>query len=141
MELISLSYLVEEVISEFIRRHPSLRANFEIENHVLVKGNYDELKGVIRNLVGGAIRCTEKTTNATIIFGQVENEQIYFVMDNGNGFKMRPQKVNDNFFFHTSFGHKSSELSKVKRMMIKRGGRVWGNSQETTATVFHFSLN
>jgi K+-sensing histidine kinase KdpD len=140
MEMVNLSFLVEDVISEFVRKHPSLRVNFEIENHVLLKGEYAQLKKSVQSLIDGALRYTEKTTQPVIVFGHVEDQQIFLVIDGGNGFKMQMENVNDRFFFHSPYSRKQNE-SKVKRMMVKRGGRVWGSGEESIGAVFRWFLN
>jgi light-regulated signal transduction histidine kinase (bacteriophytochrome) len=141
METISLSYLVEEVISEFILNDPGLRASFEIENNITVKGDYNALKMVIRNLIGNAIRCTMNLHEPLIAFGQIEDEKIYFIMDNGKGFDLETSTMNTHPFHHPSLENQGNELTMVRRIIVKHGGKIWGVTNGNIGAVFYFSLN
>lgn len=139
MELISLSFLVEEVVSEFITQDPGLKASFEIENNVTVVGNYSILKMVVRNLIASAIKCTVNLHNPTIVFGQIEDENVYFIMDNGKGFDVSDNQP-DSDLFRKEPECNPNELS-MRRILIKHGGKVWGMDKEDMGAVFYFSMN
>ncbi|PZR36295.1 MAG: hypothetical protein DI538_14105 [Azospira oryzae] len=141
MRTVSLSNLVEEVISQFIKTNPGLKATFEIEKNILVTGDYDLLKVAVEKLIANAIRCTLQTKEPTIVFGQIEDEQVYFIMDNGNGFDVHKNAPLDKPYRHLSKGQFDEELTAVRRIIIKHGGRIWGAETEDIGAVFYFSLN
>ncbi len=141
MRTVSLSNLVEEVVSQFIKNNTGLKATFEIENNILVNGDYELLKVAVENLIANAIRCTLMSEEPTIVFGQIEDEQVYFIMDNGKGFSLQKKSPSSKGYRHISKGQFNEELTTVRRIIVKHGGRIWGAEREDIGAVFYFSLN
>jgi len=138
MEMVNLSFLMEDVLSDFNRRHPSLRASSDIDDRVLVKGNYDMLRAAIQNLINGAIRFTDKSVSPCIVYGQVGYQQIHLMIDNGHGFKMSGG-LNDLVL--SSLSGSTQAKPTIKRLIVKHGGNVWGTVGETIGAVFRFPPN
>lgn len=103
------------------------------------------IRQVLANLIGNAVKYSSKKENPVIEIGMEEmnNEQVYFVKDNGAGFDMQyAGKLFD--VFHRM--HKNDEfegngvgLATVHRIIKKHGGRVWAEAKKDEGAAFYFT--
>jgi PAS domain S-box-containing protein len=104
------------------------------------------LKQVLVNLLSNAIKFTRPKDMAIIEIGcrAEENENIYYVKDNGIGFY--PQYADKLFsVFYRLPDAKSFEgtgigLSIVQSIISRHGGRVWAEGRVNEGATFYFSL-
>lgn len=135
---ISLSDLVEEVVSEFVKDKPGLKASFEIENNVIVKGNYQVWKIAVKNLIENAIRYSSRADQPSVVFGRMENEYVYLVMDNGSQFSLKQTDTLLGVLMQRQF---PPETTTLQRIMVKHGGRIWEIEKGSVGALFYFSFN
>ena len=135
-ENISLSSLLEEVVSEFVLRKPGLRASFEIENNVIVCGDYKLWREALQSLIENSIRACIHSRRPSIAFGRMEDEGVYVVMDDGKQFNFSPDDT-----ILTVLLHQSPGIINIKRITIKQGGNVVGSDYTDVDGVFYFSFN
>lgn len=112
----------------------------------LINADESLLYHVMLNLISNAVKFTSKTKNPRIDLGckSENNENIYYVKDNGIGFDMQyADKIFDVFQrLHSSdeFPGTGIGLSIVKRIIQKHNGRIWVQSAKNKGTTFFFEI-
>ncbi|HEX7468343.1 MAG TPA: ATP-binding protein, partial [Methanobacterium sp.] len=119
---------------------------FTVDDLPRAKGDRALITQVFTNLIGNAIKFTKGKPNAKIEVGfdYNEDDNIYYVKDNGAGFDM---KYYDKLFgvfqrLHTQEEFKGTGvgLSIVQRIISRHGGRVWGEGEMGKGATIYFSL-
>lgn len=111
------------------------------------KGDLALIKQVVVNLVSNAFKYSSKNQKIKIEIGFEKNDNdqiIYYIKDNGTGFKM---EYHDKLFGVFQRLHAKSEfegtgvgLAIVKRIINKHDGKIWAESEEGTGSTFFFLL-
>lgn len=104
------------------------------------------IKLVLGNLIGNAIKFTQKRSNPQIEVGarKIGRDQIIFVRDNGVGFDMR---YADKLFgvFHRLHRAEDFEgtgvgLAIVQRIVERHGQHVWAEAEVGKGATFYFTV-
>lgn len=104
------------------------------------------MENVWANLLSNAIKFSSQREKPVVEVGAIvsEDENIYYVRDNGAGFDPR---YNDKLFGVFQRLHDESEfpgtgvgLALVQRIVTRHGGRIWADSRPDDGATFHFSL-
>jgi signal transduction histidine kinase/HAMP domain-containing protein len=124
--------------------------NSELEFHVgrLPSAIADRnlLEQVWSNLISNAIKFSSQKERPLVEVGAIveENENIYFVRDNGAGFDPRYRSklfgVFQRLHDESEFPGTGVGLALVHRIITRHGGRIWADSQPGDGATFHFSL-
>jgi len=136
--------LVREVIEDLQQEGRQLEIS--IGDLPKCQGDSALLKQVWINLLSNALKYTGKCERPVVEIGclRENNEDIYFVRDNGTGFDMK--------FAHKLFGvfqrlHRAEEyegtgvgLAIVQRVIHRHGGRVWAKAVLEHGATFYFTL-
>ena len=110
-------------------------------------GDSHLIRAVLENLIGNAWKFTGKVPQPRIEFGTLgekDNQQVFFVRDNGVGFDM---KYAGKLFGAFQRLHSMSEfpgtgigLATVKRIIHRHGGQIWAESEPGKGATFYFTL-
>jgi two-component system sensor kinase len=143
---LDMSSLAKNVYREFHQDTQDRKLIFIVDDLPRAKADRALMTQVFTNLIGNAIKFTQKTTNAKVEVGYVDEKDdiVYYVQDNGAGFDM---KYYDKLFglfqrLHTQDEFKGTGvgLSIVQRIISRHGGRVWGEGEVGKGATIYFSL-
>ena len=146
MTRLDMEGLAQDVWMELQIINPGRRIDFKTENVPASKGDRTLIKQVYSNLLSNAVKYTKNKENARIETGgyQEENENIYYIKDNGVGFDM---DYYDKLFGVFQRLHSTDEyegtgvgLAIVQRIIHRHGGRVWAEGQVDEGATFYFTL-
>ncbi len=144
---VDLSTLANEVVNELQQQNPERKVQLDIESGLVDQGDKNLLRIVLRNLIGNAWKFTKNTKYPEITIGKMKknNDFIYYVRDNGDGFN---DKYADKLFIPFQRLHDESEfpgtgigLPLVSRIIHRHNGEIWGEGKKGKGATFFFSLN
>ena len=144
--MLDMKAMAQTVFNELTQPDEQGRIDFQIQNLPPAAGDAALIHQVWVNLLSNALKFTSKKERANIEVGskQSKNETIYYVRDNGAGFDMQyagklfgvfQRLHNENEFEGTGVG-----LAIVQRVILRHGGRVWGEGLTDQGAVFYFAL-
>ena len=145
-EPVDLSALAESLLNRHQRQEPDRSVLITIEAGLRVRGDPQLLRQVLDNLLSNAWKFCTGTPRTEITFGceTIEHDAVYFVRDNGAGFDMA---YADKLFGTFERLHSPSEfagtgigLTTVQRIILRHGGRVWGQAAPGQGATFYFTL-
>lgn len=159
---INLSQLAHTIVSRLCATYPKRLSNFLIQPDLTVNGDLGMIDIVLTNLIGNALKFTEKRALPRIELGQLSPEeesashkestvkaeergkQIFFIRDNGAGFDMT---YSEKLFGAFQRLHKSNEfpgtgigLATVQRIVHRHGGQIWAEAAVNQGATFYFTL-
>jgi len=141
---VDLNILARSVYSELAPQYIDRRIEFNILPVPKTLGDKSLLHQVMINLISNALKFTRTKPEAVIEFGYLEDENAFYVKDNGVGFEM--QYVNKLFGVFqrlhpvTQFEGTGVGLALVSRIITRHGGRVWAEGDVDKGATFYFSL-
>ncbi len=138
--------LVRRALDELRTETNGRQVEFAIAEMPECQADQNLLKQVWINLLSNALKYTRQRDLARIEIGwkKENDEQVFFVKDNGVGFDMK--------YAHKLFGifqrlHRAEDyegtgvgLAIVQRIVHRHGGRAWAEGQVDEGAVFYFSL-
>jgi len=148
---VNVQSLVREVIDEVLHAEV-LRAKDRPAPHIDVgalpdvRGDRALLRQVWANLIANAVKYSSKAAAPRIQVGGSagEEENQYFVRDNGVGFSMayvgKLFGVFQRLHRADEFGGTGVGLAIVQRVVARHGGRVWAEGKVNDGAVFSFAL-
>jgi PAS domain S-box-containing protein len=142
---VNFNNLTESIIADQ-KQASKIEVTFKVNDLLPAFGDPVLLSQVFVNLISNAIKYSSKTTAPVVEIGsyEKEDENVYYVKDNGAGFDMT--------YAHKLFGvfqrlHSNNEfegtgvgLAIVQRIIVKHGGRVWAEGTVGEGATFYFSL-
>jgi PAS domain S-box-containing protein len=145
---VAIADLVRQVLAEDLRIEQENR-QIEITIGDLPACHADPhlLKQVLVNLIGNALKFTQKCEHTQIEIGwqQRDEQNIYFVKDNGAGFNMEYANKLFGVFqrLHSAEDYDGTGvgLAIVQRIIHRHGGRVWAEGETGKGATFYFTLD
>jgi signal transduction histidine kinase/FixJ family two-component response regulator len=143
---VRMSDLVRRVAAGLEKQSRDRRVQLEVADLPDCHGDGSLLEQVLINLLSNAYKFTATRDFARIEVGAFsqDNEQVYFVRDNGVGFDMQHADKLFGVFqrMHTQsqFPGTGIGLSIVQRIIRRHGGRTWAESRPEEGTTLFFSL-
>jgi two-component system sensor histidine kinase/response regulator len=142
---VNTEQLVRNIVNEI---SPVVNNHAKVQLHSLPPANadYTLIKQVWVNLISNGLKYSAKKKEPLIEIGSHSQaaETVYYVKDNGAGFDMQ---YADKLFGVFQRLHKTTEfegtgvgLAIVQRIVLKHGGRVWGEGKPQEGATFYFSL-
>ena len=145
-EPVDLSALAQTLVERYQRQEPRRSARVHIAPDLRAVGDPQLLRKVLDNLLGNAWKFCAGRPLTEITFGSQTNdkETVYCVRDNGVGFDMA---YAGKLFVTFERLHSPSEfagtgigLTTVQRIVLRHGGRVWGEAMPDKGAAFYFTL-
>jgi light-regulated signal transduction histidine kinase (bacteriophytochrome) len=140
---IDMQALARSVFEELIKEENQGRIDFMLSSLPVVRGDSSLIRQVWVNLLANAIKFTSNKERAVIEVGsqQGTDETIYYVRDNGAGFDMEYSNklfgVFQRLHSENEFSGTGVGLAIVQRILLRHGGRVWGEGEvEKRATIY-----
>jgi PAS domain S-box-containing protein len=143
---IKMSELVGEVCAELRAAAPERKLQFNLQPLPPADGDPRLIRQVLMNLLYNAVKFTGPKDVAIIEVGAEveENQNVYYVKDNGVGFEMKyvdklfgvfQRLHSDDEFAGTGVG-----LAFVQRILHRHGGRAWAEGEVGEGAIVHFTL-
>jgi PAS domain S-box-containing protein len=146
-EKVDLSGIATEISTRLKETNPDRNVEFAIDNGLSADGDPQMLRIVLENLLGNAMKFTQKTELARIKFGSSPNgaQKMFYIKDNGAGFDMQ---FKDKLFGAFQRLHDTADfpgtgigLATVQRIINRHGGSVRAEAEPGKGATFYFSLN
>lgn len=145
-QLVSMKELVEQTLVTLEGEYNHRKIDIKMGDLPNCAGDEAMLRQVWVNLFANALKFTRERENAKIEIGawRTDDENVYFIKDNGAGFDM--QYANKLFgVFQRLHSEREFEgtgvgLAIVQRVIQRHGGRVWAEGQVDEGAAFYFSL-
>ncbi|MBI4948704.1 MAG: hypothetical protein HY955_00985 [Deltaproteobacteria bacterium] len=143
---VDMGELAKSVIQDLTAHASDLRMEFNVKALPPALAERVLIRQVFLNLLSNAVKFTRPVENAVIEVGgeSKENENIYYVRDNGVGFD--PKHLNKIFGVFQRL-HDSAEfegtgvgLAIVQRIIQRHGGRVWAEGKVDEGATFYFTI-
>ncbi|NOX91226.1 MAG: PAS domain S-box protein [Gammaproteobacteria bacterium] len=143
---IDLSQMADNVVKNLREEYAGHPVDFIVDEHLTARGDAELMVILLSHLLSNAWKFTQKTNHPRVEFtGELSAEgMVYTVKDNGAGFDMQ---YAEKLFLPFRQLHNSAEfegvgvgLATVKRIVLRHGGKVWGEGKVDGGAVFHFTL-
>lgn len=143
---IDMTALSRELTGRLAGEHANRTIEFKVAELPGAVGDRSMIAQVLENLLSNAVKFSRMAAKPVIAVGSVESEQdnTYFVKDNGIGFDVKYVGSIFNVFqrLHGSADYEGAGvgLAIVEQIITKHGGRVWADSKQGKGATFYFTL-
>ncbi|MFC1708001.1 GAF domain-containing protein [Planctomycetota bacterium] len=145
-QTVDLSELARKIADQLQRDEPERQVDFGIAAGITALGDRALLDAALENLLRNAWKFTGHREHARIELGVTAHngERAYYVRDDGAGFDMA---YADKLFGAFQRLHDTKEfpgtgigLAIVQRVILRHGGRIWGEGEVDKGAAFYFTL-
>ncbi len=145
---IGTTALVRRILGQLQSTMDHRRVEVRLDELPDCQGDESLLEHVFANLIGNAIKYTQRVEVARIEIGCQPTDQgelVYYIKDNGAGFDMR---YADKLFGVFQRLHRADEfegtgvgLALAQRIIHRHGGRIWADATVGKGATFFFTLS
>jgi len=147
-ESIDLKTLINEIIAVMKPqiKDKDIQVNYNIERPALIKGDYNMMNSIMRNLISNAVKFSNINGEITISLQKESNINIISVSDNSIGISKHNQaklfSLSENYTTKGTSGEKGIGLGLLicKDFVEKHGGKIWVESELGKGSKFTFTL-
>ncbi len=143
---IDMGEMARNIFDELTQTIPERSIELDIKMLPPACGDKTMIRQAIFNLLSNAIKFTRPKESGRIEIGCItkENENIYYVKDNGVGFDMQHAaklfEVFQRFHSADEFEGTGVGLAIVQRIIQRNGGRVWAHGKVNKGATFYITL-
>jgi two-component system sensor kinase len=143
---IDMEELAKTVFNEVQDVNQERRVSIKLRVLPSAFGDPAMIRQVLYNLVSNAFKFTRRKPNPTIEIGfqESDNQNVYYVRDNGVGFDMQYSAKLFGVFqrLHSvdDFEGSGVGLALVQRIVSRHSGRVWADGKVDEGATVYFSL-
>lgn len=143
---IDMAKIVESIYNEIANDNDKNTFEFNVETLPKVNGDSTLIKQVWTNLIGNAIKYSQKSQIKKIVISAEDKEEYieYKIQDFGAGFNEKYVSKLFGVFqrLHTEIEFEGTGvgLAIVKRIIHRHGGEVWAKGEINKGATFYFSL-
>jgi light-regulated signal transduction histidine kinase (bacteriophytochrome) len=145
-EKVNLSFFARDIATELQQLDTGRKAKFVIEDNIVITGDMHLLTIALTNLMQNAYKFTERQPETVIEFGKtkINENETYFLRDNGAGFDMRHVdklfKPFERLHGTNEFPGTGTGLATVHRIIQRHGGKIWAEAEVDKGATFYFTL-
>jgi PAS domain S-box-containing protein len=145
-EQVDLGRVAGSILAALQETEGERKVEISIAENLIVTGDPHLLHLVIKNLLDNAWKFTSTEAQVKIVVGRktVDDEEVFFIRDNGVGFNMA---YSNKLFGAFQRLHRTDEfpgtgigLATVQRIISRHGGRIWAESEVGKGAIFYFTL-
>ncbi|MEI6413419.1 MAG: ATP-binding protein [Pseudomonadota bacterium] len=130
------------------KKHLTIHLEYDKALPVWVMGDASRLRQVILNLLGNAIKFTERGGVTLLARPEETTPDLFHFTVSDTGIGMTPEQLSQVFDLFTQgdqtasrrFGGTGIGATLSKRIVEWMGGRIWVDSQMGAGTLFHFTV-
>lgn len=147
-EFVEMVSLIKEVASimEASARQKKISIVYQLPRNAPVNADKAMISTILRNLISNAVKFTQADGEIVISAGQLDNELLVSVSDNGVG--IRKESLNKLFRIEESFTTSGTNnelgtglgLILCKEFVDKHGGKIWVESKIGKGSKFSFTI-
>lgn len=145
-EKTDMGELATQIVSGLKSSEPGRVVEFKRCRGLTASGDPRLLQIALSNLLNNAWKFTGRKSEGIIEFGcrDQDNERVFFVRDNGEGFEMewkhRLFGVFERLHSAKDFPGTGIGLAIVQRIVQRHGGRIWAEGKRNDGATFYFTL-
>lgn len=136
--------VLQEVLTNLKKIIEETKAVITYDNMPVITADKIQMAQLFQNLIGNALKFRKAQPSIHISAERKRNEWLFSVKDNGIGFDMKyADTIFDSFQRLNSMREYPGTglgLSICKKIVERRGGRIWADSVPGEGTVFYFTV-
>ena len=148
LKKINLSNILDHILSDLMQSAAakSITIKRKFEDNIMLTADENMLKTVFRNLIGNAVKFSQKNTKIQIEVIEEDRQYIIKVVDNGVGISENdlPKLFSTemNFSKRGTMQEKGTGLGLVicKEFVLRWGGKIWAESKLNIGSTFIFTI-